>query len=76
MKYIAFFSSGSPFSNFHHTDFLDNNGKPFHCSEQKFNYDKAVEFNDMECAINIPLLLKAKDLGKMSLVSMKNTGTK
>ncbi len=29
------------------TDFVDNNGKPFHCSEQKFNYDKAVEFIDM-----------------------------
>ncbi len=44
--FTAFYSASSPMSSFHPANFVDNDGTPFNCSEQKYQYDKAVEFND------------------------------
>jgi ribA/ribD-fused uncharacterized protein len=52
-KYTAFFSSSSPMSNFHPAHFIDENGIPFHCSEQKYHHAKALEFNDKVSAQRI-----------------------
>jgi len=45
-KFTGFYSVSSPMSNFHPADFVDNDGIPFHCSEQKYQYDKALRFKD------------------------------
>ncbi len=45
-RFTAFYSASSHMSSFYPADFVDNDGTPFHCSKQKYEYDKAVEFND------------------------------
>ncbi len=45
-KFTAFYSASRTMSSFYHANFVDNDGTTFHCSEQKYQYDKAVEFND------------------------------
>lgn len=52
-KYTAFFRSANPLSNFHDAEFRDENGLFMHSSEQKYNYDKAMEFDDTACAQQI-----------------------
>lgn len=52
-KYTAFYSSSSPLSNHHFAEFTDENGVPFHSSEQKYQHGKALEFNDNTAARNI-----------------------
>ncbi len=45
-NFTAFYSASSPMSSFYHANFVDNDGTPFHSSEHKYQYDKAIEFND------------------------------
>ncbi len=54
-KFTAFFSTSSPLSNFHPSDFVDEKGVPFHCSEQKLHYEKALVkiFEDNDAANRI-----------------------
>ena len=49
----AFFRSATPLSNFHQIQVKDKEGKIFHSSEQWYQYQKALEFEDGETAADI-----------------------
>lgn len=64
----AFFSPASPLSNFYVTNFIAENGKSFHSSEQLFQYFKAKEFHDQKSMRDILFCStphEAYSLGKM-----------
>ena len=52
-KVTAFFRSDTPLSNFHQVPITDDAGRKFHSSEQWYQYQKAVEFNDNDTAASI-----------------------
>ena len=52
-KYTAFFSPGTPLSNFYPANITDDNGLPFKSCEQMYQYNKAQEFHDDDTADRI-----------------------
>jgi hypothetical protein len=52
-QYHFFYSTSSPFSNFHPAPFVDEQGNYFFCSEQYMMYQKAILFGDSETAKEI-----------------------
>ena len=52
MEIFTLFYNGA-FSNWHFSDFVDENGRKFNCSEQYMMYHKAMTFNDTEIAEKI-----------------------
>merc|ERR1712013_297819 len=52
-RYYFFYSASSPFSNFHPSQFVDEDGKWFFCSEQYMMYHKAMLFEDCDIAKKI-----------------------
>lgn len=51
-KYCFFWSSRSPFSNWHSAKFIEN-GIEYNCTEQYMMYQKAILFDDIETANKI-----------------------
>ena len=66
-KITAFFRSATPLSNFHQIKVKDKDDNMFHSSEQWYQYQKALEFEDTETAndiMNADTPLKCFQLGK------------
>jgi ribA/ribD-fused uncharacterized protein len=52
-KYTFFYRTRNPFSNWHSSNFKDENGIEYNCSEQYMMYQKAILFGDTEAAEDI-----------------------
>ncbi len=73
-KFTTFYSASSPMSSFYPANYVDNDGTPFDCSEQKYQYDKTVEFNDNASTHRILLASTALECFKIgqSIVRFKD----
>jgi len=66
-KYTFFYKTRSPFSNWHSSTFVDDQGIEYNCSEQYMMYQKAILFGDSETAEDILSAeqpREQKDLGR------------